>query len=321
VTAQPTAVILHGVTAPDPAPEDADVFDQIALVEDALRALGYANHVQAVGLDLSVLSGLSGDIVAVNLVEGLAGQDRLIALVPAVLEALGVPFTGSGSIALALSNDKLAAKRLMAAAGIPTPMVLAGGAAPGEGRWIVKSVSEHGSKGLDAASVVAGCAVGEKLAERQRAYGGHWFAERFIDGREFNLSLLDSLDGPRVLPVAEMAFVDFPAGRARIVDYGAKWDPADPAYHRTERRFLPPADPLHARLETLALACWRCFGLSGYARVDFRVDDTGNPFVLEVNANPCLAPDAGFMAAAAQAGLTPDSVVGTLLEAALVPHS
>ena len=308
------AVILHGVTAAQPSPDDADIFDQIALVEAALGVLGYDSRVLAVGLDLSVLAALETDTVVVNLVESLAGQDRLIGLVPAVLESLGLPFTGCGSAAMALSNDKLTAKRLMATHGMPTPDIAQGAAGPG--RWIVKSVSEHGSKGIDAASVVDGPMVAAKLAERASALGGRWFAERYIDGREFNLSLLEMADGPRVLPTAEMTFIDFPAGRPHIVDYGAKWNPDDAAYHGTQRRFLDQADPLYARLENIALACWKVFDLTGYARIDFRVDGAGNPYVLEINANPCLAPDAGFMAAADQAGMDPTAVIGALIEAA-----
>lgn len=318
MNAKPRAVILHGVTAALPSPDEADVFDQIALVEHALHALGYDSRVLAVGLDLTPLTRLDSDAVVVNLVEALAGQDRLIALAPAVLEALHIRFTGCGSAAMTMTNDKLLAKNLMAAHGIPTPNLAQGAALAG--RWIVKSVSEHGSKGMDAACVVEGPMVAAKLAERASAMGGRWFAERYVDGREFNLGLLQMADGPRVLPVAEMTFVDFPAGRPRIVDYGAKWNPDDPAYHGTQRRFLDKAHPFYARLESIALACWKAFNLAGYARVDFRVDDSGNPYVLEINANPCLAPDAGFMAAAHQAGLDAKAVIRALMEAAHVPH-
>ncbi len=319
MNAKPRAVILHGVTAAQPSPDEADVFDQIALVETALSSLGHDRRILAVGLDLSVLAALETDCIVVNLVEALAGQDRLIAVVPALLEALRLPFTGCGSAAMALTNDKLLAKRLMAAHGIPTPDI-AEGAAPA-GRWIVKSVSEHGSKGMDASCVVDDPMVAAKLAERASALGGRWFAERYIDGREFNLALLQMPDGPHVLPIAEMAFVDFPAGRPHIVDYGAKWNPDDPAYHGTQRRFLDNTDPLYAHLQQIALACWTVFNLTGYARVDFRVDGAGNPYVLEINANPCLAPDAGFMAAAHQAGLDATAVIRALMEAAYVSHS
>jgi len=119
-----------------------------------------------------------------------------------------------------------------------------------------------------------------------------------------------------ILPVAEIVFEDFPKGMSRVVGYEAKWHEDSFAYVHTVRRF--PEDPADAalleRVGKLAEAAWRICGLRGYARIDFRLDEDGNPCVLEVNANPCLAADAGFMAAAAKAGLTPGDVIGRILE-------
>ena len=100
--------------------------------------------------------------------------------------------------------------------------------------------------------------------------------------------------------------MDYPQGKPRFVGYNAKWDESSFEYTRTPRCFdFPPEDAsLLAELQRLSLRCWDVFGLRGYARVDFRVDADGRPWVLEVNTNPCLSPDAGFMAAAARAGLS-----------------
>ncbi len=189
------------------------------------------------------------------------------------------------------------------------------------GAYIVKAVHEHASCGLDEGSVVSGEAVGARLEAMRRQHGGAWLAERFVDGREFNLSLLGSSDRPELLPIAEIDFRDFPAGRAPIVDYAAKWDPQDPGYKGSPRTFEPRAGdgPLRRRLGAIALAAWEVFGLAGYARVDLRVDAAGEPWLIDVNANPCLAADAGFMAAAAEASLAPRDVLGRLVEAAQAP--
>jgi D-alanine-D-alanine ligase len=105
-----------------------------------------------------------------------------------------------------------------------------------------------------------------------------------------------------VLPVAEIRFEGFPTAKPTIVGYAAKWHPQSFEYRNTVRRFgIEPE--LAARLIGIARDCWQLFGLAGYARVDFRVDAAGTPWVLEVNANPCLSPDAGFAAALAQAGI------------------
>jgi D-alanine-D-alanine ligase len=256
--------------------------------------------------------------------------------VPALLEALDRPFTGCSAAALGLTSNKVLAKRQLRAAGIPTPApfdegVLAhddasggDGAAPGpddtaprsEDSWIVKSVWEHASLGLDDTSIVTGAAVADAVAARRERYGGEWFAEQFVPGRELNVALIATGDGPRVLPVAEIRFEDFPAGKPRIVGYAAKWDATSFEYRNTPRAFdVEPA--IAHRVGEVALACWRLFGLDGYARVDFRIDEQGEPWVLEVNANPCLSPDAGFAAALAEAGVEYRAAIAGLIDDAL----
>jgi D-alanine-D-alanine ligase len=119
-----------------------------------------------------------------------------------------------------------------------------------------------------------------------------------------------------VLPIAELRFQDFPAGKPRIVGYAAKWDTTSFEYRNTVRSFEVEAE-LAGRARELALHCWELFALGGYARVDFRVDSGGRPWILEINANPCLSPDAGFAAAAAEAGIDFDTMIAALLEDAL----
>ncbi|MEW5735182.1 MAG: D-alanine--D-alanine ligase, partial [Thermodesulfobacteriota bacterium] len=267
------------------------------------------------------LSDLSPDLVF-NIVESVNGRGSLIHLAPALLESLGLRFTGAGSAAMFATSNKIVAKSVLASAGIPTPAWLtvsgfrAGDSAP-RGRVIVKAVWEHASIGLSDKSILTVSGPGElgqEIALRQREGGREMFAEEFVEGREFNLSVLSDGTGTRVLPCAEIDFSAFPEGMPRIVDYAAKWEEGAFSYHNTPRSFsFRDSDAgLLQSLEVLALRCFSLFGLSGYARVDFRVDRQGNPFVLEVNANPCIAPDAGFPAAAAQAGLTMDGLVAAI---------
>jgi D-alanine-D-alanine ligase len=214
---------------------------------------------------------------------------------------------------MTLTSNKLLAKRWLAAAGLPTPPWFTAADLrpdlPIAGPWIVKSVWEHASLGLDEDSVLA-AATGEallaQLAARRNALGGEALTEAFIDGREFNLSLLEGPDGPEVLPPAEIRFDTYPAGKIRVVGYRAKWEEDSFEFANTPRSFDFPAGdaPLLGRLREMARRCWRLFGLRGYGRVDFRVDRQENPWILEVNANPCLSPDGGFQAAAQRAGLS-----------------
>lgn len=311
--------VLHGAAAD--RPDEADTIVTAEAVTAALQRLGYDSEILRLGLDLSALAPLAAADpgLVFNLVEALEGDAALAQLAPAALDHFGLPYTGSGLAAHHLTLSKTAAKRLLASAALPTPRWSPDGSgfAPGE-LAIVKSDSEHASLGLDAASVVPAAEARREIADRERRFGGRFFAEAFVEGREFNLSVLEGAEGPRVLPVAEILFLDFPADRPRIVDYEAKWETGSAAYANTPRSFdfVAGDRALIAELRELALAAWRLFGLAGYARVDFRVDAAGRPTILEVNLNPCLAPDAGFAAAAARAGLDYDAVISSIVTAA-----
>jgi D-alanine-D-alanine ligase len=140
------------------------------------------------------------------------------------------------------------------------------------------------------------------------------YLEAFVDGREFNLAMLSDGTGkgiPQNLPPAEIRFIGFPKSKPKLVGYKAKWAEGSFEYENTPRSFeFPESDrPLIKLLESVSRSCWELFDLYGYARVDFRVDANGRPWVLEINTNPCISPDSGFIAAASQAGLGIDEVV------------
>jgi D-alanine-D-alanine ligase len=312
------ALILHDAVAEGADADQLDTLEQVRTVARSLTALGYRVTVQSLDLDLTVLDRLTArpPHLVFNLVESLGGSGRLIHLVPAVMEDRGIPFTGCGAEAQYLTSNKPLAKRIMAAAGIATPewATRPGPKCEARVRYIVKSTWEHASIGLSRESIITGNLAAGRLRRLDPDGRGDWFAERYIEGREFNISVLDGPRGPEVLPMPEMLFVDYPADRPRIVDYEAKWDPDSFAYHHTVRSFSkrPEDKALKGRLLAIARQCWQTFGLSGYARIDFRVDAAGRPWVLEVNANPCLSPDAGFLAAAAEVGYGPDQVIARI---------
>lgn len=296
--------LVYDAQAEAGRPDAADTLVEAQAIAAALEALGYDTVMLPVALDLAALERALRELspyAVFNLVESLEGRGQLVHVAPALLESLGVPFTGCSSLALAATSNKLAAKKSLAAADIATPAVFTETSDPGP--WIVKSVAEHSSLGIDDSSVVdGGEAAAAVIAARRGALGGEWFAERFVPGRELNVAVIAAPAGPRVLPVAEIRFDGFPPDKPAIVGYAAKWHTDSFEYRNTVRSFaVEPA--LAARAERLALACWELFALDGYARVDFRVADTGLAYVLEVNANPCLAPDAGFAAALAEAGI------------------
>lgn len=318
--------VLHAALADNASADEADALAQAAAVTDALKALGHEPVRVTMTLDLAraaaELTRLKPDAVF-NLVESLEGSGRLIHLAPALLDHIKIPYTGADTAAMFLTTDKVVTKERLASAGINTPAwLLKAGTPPAfPGPYMIKPVAEDASVGLDDSAVVPdGSRLGEILADRQKRFGP-CFVEQFIDGREFNISILDGPGGAEVLPPAEIVFSDFPDGKPRIVGYEAKWDQGGFEYTHTERTFdFPRSDRiLLDRLKAMTLACWDLFRLKGYGRVDFRVDTTGAPFVLEVNANPCIAPDAGFPAAAGCAGLAMTDIVGRIVQNALTP--
>jgi D-alanine-D-alanine ligase len=321
----PRVTILYD-TVPAGAPADAlDVLDEAEAVEQALRDLGWDTDRLEVGLDLEAaartLRQRRPDLVF-NLAETLGGAARLAHFVPAFLDEIGLPYTGSGPDAMATTANKRLAGSILRLARLPVPpaMPRAARTADSTGPWIVKSVWEHASIGIDDESVVPGADEARaRIAERRARLGGEWFAEGYIEGREFNLSLLAADGASEVLPPAEIRFLDYPPGKPRIVNYAAKWDPDAFEYHQSTRVFPDARDEpaLFAELRRLALACWDLFGMAGYARVDFRVDASGNAWILDVNTNPCLAPDAGFAAAVDRSGATYEQAIARIVGDAL----
>lgn len=316
---RPLVALLHSAIPAGAPPDEADTMEQVAAIARALESLGCRVATLPLTSDLGAAANRLRRLrpaLVFNLVESMDGRGEAIHLAPALLAACGLPYTGCDSRAMLLTADKLTSKRILAGSGIPTPRWYEPGA-DGDGPWMVKSVWEDASIGIDPGSIVHGVAACEtEMAARTRRFGGQWFAEAYVDGREFNIAVLETAAGPRVLPIAEMEFVDFPPDMPRIVDYAAKWDTESFAYRNTRRRFdLPQGDAaLVTRLQALALRCWEVFGLKGYARVDVRVDANGKPWVLELNANPCLAPDAGFAAAAAEGGMDYAALVACIAE-------
>jgi D-alanine-D-alanine ligase len=326
---RPLAMIVYNRVEPDAKPDEADVLVQAEAVSAALQTLGYRVQRLEADLDLDALRrelAATPPALVFNLVESLDGSDRLSHLAPALFEHLGQRFTGAPADATFLTTHKLIAKTWLRAHAVPTPdgwcVGQAAPAADAGSQWIVKSMSAEASFGLDDDSVVTGFAtVGPCIARSRARWGGDWFAERFIDGREINVSLLAGPGGPAVLPLAEIRFRDFPPGKARLVGYRAKWEESSFEYQNTVRQFLDEQveRELCKTLREIALRCWDIFGLRGYARIDFRMDASGRPWVLDVNANPCLSPDAGFAAALSQSGLAFSDGIARIVADAWTP--
>jgi D-alanine-D-alanine ligase len=322
-------LVLHSDIALDAPPEEQDTLIAAEAVAAALTRKGHSAAKAAFQKDPAVLAAVlaenAPDIVF-NLVEGVDGLGQLAPQAPQRLAEMGVPFTGVTAEAMAITNDKPRTKRRLRDAGLATP----DWSEPPDwrgingGRYIVKAVLEDASIGLDDGCVVEGRdAIIRRAALAHEKFAGSWFAEKFVEGREFNIALLQSRDGPRILPMAEMRFEGWPEGKPRIVGYDAKWEEDSSGWNHTVRAFGVEKNEqaLAAKIAEACRATWSLFTLSGFVRVDFRVSEAGEPLILEINANPCISPDAGFAAAAAEAGMDYDDLIATILDAGLHAHA
>ncbi|HOW51051.1 MAG TPA: ATP-grasp domain-containing protein [bacterium] len=322
------AVLLHNPVDPNARKDDLDLFEEMQAVEAALTTLGWKHTRIVFDTDIArvkrELDAVKAGVVF-NLVETLEGKGSHQYLAPALLEHWGIKYTGGTAESLFITTDKLLAKELLTLNRIPTPECFCPGRfeqlVP-DARYIVKAVDEDASLGMDAKSILTP-SEGDDLAAfirgKEKTHGVRFFAERFIEGREFNLTVLGMNGAPQILSPAEIRFINFGDKRPKIVDYRAKWEEKSFEYKNTQRSFdFPPEDaPLLARLGELAGQCWRELRLAGYARVDFRVDEQGNPWVLEVNVNPCITHYGGVAAACERAGISYDTFVARIVAEAL----
>jgi len=302
--------VLHQHVPSDALPDERDVLDEAAAVARALTGRGHEVQIWPCTLDLSSIERqLPAIDVAFNLVETLGGSGRLGHVVPSVLEARGVTFTGSSGTALMLTSNKPLTKRLLAAAGVP----VAPSHLDAKGPCIVKPSWEDASLGIDDDAIVPSP---ELATLRLAAKGPDWFAEAYIPGREINVALLEGPAGVEVMPIAEIVFDGEWANKPRIIGYASKWLPESFEYKHTRRVFPTGEEALFRRIAELSRLAWDTLELGGYARVDLRVSEAGEPFVLEVNANPCISPDSGFSACVEAGGLAYEDAVVRILDAA-----
>ena len=301
--------------------DELDVLEQAELVGSSCVKLGYEVARMEMGLNLETaidqIRNAQPEILF-NLVESLDNKGEFAFIAPSIFSSLGIPYSGSPVTPMFLTSNKVLAKRELVRLKLPTPQWVSVNETTSldpDTHYILKPIWEEGSLDLDESSVFEG--KDERMKEVAKSKSkAHYFIEEYIEGREFNISILAGSNGPEVLPPAEMEFRDFPAGKPKILGYQSKWDEQSFEYSHTSRTFQAREKDkaLHTRLVGLCEACWSGFGLKGYARIDFRVTEDGIPLIIDINANPCLSLSGGFAAALDQAGYSFTEAVRRILE-------
>lgn len=291
-------VVLHNKISDNPTTDELDVLDQVKDVNEALIQLGYETSIVSFSFDLnkaiSDIKAINPDFVF-NLVEGIDNDGQLITIAPAILDYLKIPYTGCTKESMFLTSNKVLTKKIMGLNGIPTAEWVTTDNAKDNvflenERYIVKAVWEDASIGLDEDAVVSPESKEDLInliKEKNEKYKIEFFAERYIHGRDFTISMI----AKKQMPVCEVTFFGYyDDDKVRVFDYNAKWVKDTPEYDNTDIDFeFKGIDGVIEQMQKIADECWDIFGLKGYARVDFRVDEQGNPFVLEINPNPCIS--------------------------------
>ncbi len=303
-----------------------DSRDEAECVCAALAATGFEPVIVPSGSDpaqlAAALGGRHPDLVF-NVCESFAGNPCLEYAVAALLELLRIPYTGSPPLALALAQDKVRAKKILSAARLPVPrsviMEEPGSTIPADLKppFMVKPRFADASHGISEKSFCESVSAARtQAAYLIETYGHDALVEEFLPGREFNVSVI--LEN-KLLPISELTY-NLPPGLPPIVTFEAKWKETSPYYVGTP--VVCPAQNVDSALEKKigdsARGAYRALGCRDYARIDMRLDEDGNPCIIEVNPNPCIMPDAGLARSARVAGITYNDFIARIARAALV---
>lgn len=306
---------------------EAAIVEEIGAIEEGLRSNGYQFYVLAVRDEIESvihwLERIRPDVVF-NLCESVYGDARLEMTIPALLDLLRIPYTGSSALTLGLCQDKGKVKDILSSHGILTPKyrvferevgVLKGHAFP----MIVKPLHEDGSLGISKESVVQS---DEELNRQVRyvieKYRQPALVEEYIEGRELNVGMMEAEGKVEVLPISEIDYSEFPAGIPKICSYEAKWVQDSPEYQKSKPICPAPLEwVLQKQVEHLATRVFKLFGCRDYARVDMRIDRDGKIYILEVNPNPDISPPSGMARAVKAKGMSYSEFIGKVVERAL----
>lgn len=319
-----TILILYNKISKNPTADELDILDQVQIVSGTLIQLNYT--VKELQLDMNLDQAIQkirklNPFIIFNLAETIYNRGEFAYMAPAILSYLNIPFTGNPLIPMFFSSNKVLAKKELKRIGIPTPSWVTldeiRKIRPNK-KYILKPTWEEGSFGIDEDSIFDGSDNNyiSSIKEKNKNY---FFIEEFIEGREFNVSIIGTKKGPRVLPVAEMKFLKYPEGKPTIMGYTAKWKVKSFEYSHTKRTFTIPASDqdIEKKIMEICRKCWIKLGFKGYVRIDFRLSTDRIPYVIDLNLNPCISPSGGFVAASEKAGYKFTEVIELLLEEAL----
>ncbi len=298
-------------------------------IEEALRAKGYRTKTFNINSNVKRLIEFLEEekpTIIFNLCESLLGQSIHEMHVAGIFELLNIPYTGSTPITLGTCLNKVQTKEILAYHAIPTARHQVFNSEKEINKdnlrlllpIIVKPLKEDASAGIENDSVVNNInSLIQKVKKVTEELKQPALVEEYIDGREINVAILGN-DPPVVLPLSEIDFSGLPEGYPPIVTYNAKWLEGSPEYKGTIGKCpaeLP--DEIEKEIKQIALDAYKIMEVRDYARVDIRLDKNLKPYVLEVNPNPDISIDAGYIRSAKEIGMTYEDVMDAIVQNAL----
>lgn len=321
------AVIVYNDT-PDSNPEDDDylseaaVKDEAEAVKEALKRAGYNPRLLPIREFEAAVKEIQADRpdIIFNLCEGYKGNAGYEKNIAALWELTGIPFTGNSSLTLGIAQNKVLSKKLFESENILTPPYEVFNSVPEKTSLsfplIAKPSREDASLGIRSNSLIRNL---DELKSNVRTilekYKQPVLVEEFIDGREFNISVIGSSDDPKALPVSEIDFSELGADIPKITSYEAKWLEEHPLYKKTPA--VCPAkisDKLKSELQDIARRVFKVLEAKDYGRVDVRLSADNKIYVLEFNPNPDISPVAGFIRSIKASGMTYEDFVEFLIK-------
>lgn len=304
---------------------EAGVLDEVHAVRDALFEQGYEVTITGIQRSVPVFMDRVMRVrpqAIFNLVEGWQGESQYEMHFPSIYELLGIPYTGAPPWTLATALNKWHTKCLLRQAKLPAPGGMLCSEVPGRCNLrypvIVKPAQEDASLGVDFDAVVDNLAdLRRRVAWVVQTYHQPALVEEYIDGRELNVAVLGD-QFPAALPISEITFDRLPEHLPKICTYNAKWMSGSPDDRWTGAQC--PAlldDETTRRVQSIATSAFRVLGCRDYARVDMRLSKDHQPYILEVNPNPDISPEAGLARSARASGRTYTQLIGEVIGLAL----
>lgn len=304
--------------------QENEHYKDVEIIDEALKGLGYC--VERIAVDKNISELISRLVntsprYIFNLCEEVENNSWGEIYVAGLLELLRIPYTGANPFCLALSLNKAKTKDVLRSQGILVPEYQV---FDSDGETlrevltfplIMKPLCEDGSFGIEPGSVVYNKeALYERVSIKRKEFNGLVIVEEYIEGRELNISILGNGEGLTILPISEIDYSALPSDFPRICSYTAKWEKDSMEYKGTVP--ICPAhlsQKLQKKVEEVAVRVYQIMECTDYARVDIRLSKDEVPYVIDVNPNPCISPDSGFVRSAKAAGMDYKELIKAIL--------